>query len=77
MSHSIMVYCRSGFENEAASEIVDKAKSLKIDGYVKAKTNSAYILFYPYDQNLILDLWKQLHIRHLIFARQILLCFRN
>ncbi len=75
MTHSILIYCRSGFENEAATEIMEKAKIQEIAGYVKAKTNNAYILFYPHNPNHALDLWRTLNIHNLIFARQILLCF--
>ncbi|MES2613916.1 MAG: 23S rRNA (cytidine(2498)-2'-O)-methyltransferase RlmM, partial [Bdellovibrionota bacterium] len=75
MTYSIIIYCRSGFENEAASEIIDRAKSFQIEGYAKAKLNSAYILFYTHNPQNILDLWKHLNIHNLIFARQVLLCF--
>ena len=75
MNHSILAYCRAGFENETASEIMEKAKSLDIEGYIKAKTNSAYILFYPHKPQDALVLWESLTIHNLIFARQILFCF--
>lgn len=75
MNNAILIYCRPGFENDAANELKLQANSFNIDGYIKAKANSAYLLFYPHNPQDIFSLWQNLGIRNLIFARQLLLCF--
>jgi 23S rRNA (cytidine2498-2'-O)-methyltransferase len=75
LNYSILIYCRAGFESEAASEILEKSKTLNIDGYVKAKANSAFLHFYPHDPQKIFYLWENLNIHNLIFSRQVLFCF--
>ncbi|HED33595.1 MAG TPA: 23S rRNA (cytidine(2498)-2'-O)-methyltransferase RlmM [Gammaproteobacteria bacterium] len=65
-----LLYCRPGFEKEAASEIMQQSQLQGIQGYVKAKPDSAYICFYPTAALPLDDFNALIPFNQLIFARQ-------
>ncbi|WP_289031979.1 23S rRNA (cytidine(2498)-2'-O)-methyltransferase RlmM [uncultured Paraglaciecola sp.] len=70
----LVLYCRSGFENDVANEVQDKASLLNVYGYVEAKSNSGFVLFHCYQQEHAELLSKKLDFSRLIFARQHFAC---
>jgi 23S rRNA (cytidine2498-2'-O)-methyltransferase len=70
----LLIYCRAGFESEAASEISTRAAELGFFGYPKFSPNSAYVLFHLTGEQNALELMAQLKFRRLIFARQWVAC---
>lgn len=48
-SGGILLYCRTGFEKECATEIQQRMSRAGLAGYVKAKESSGYVLFCRYD----------------------------
>ena len=72
MTHSLLLYCRAGFEGECAAEVVNKCTELGVPGFAKAKPNSAYVLFAPHETGAAKQLVKFLHFEDLVFARQLL-----
>lgn len=68
--HALLLYCRPGFEKECASEIQDQAQRLEVDGFVKTRPDSGFVLFTPYQQAHIRVLHKELDFGGLCFARQ-------
>lgn len=73
-AHALLIYCRPGFEKEAAAEIQFIAGSHNIGGYVKTRPDSAYVVFLPYEP---LDTAQQalISFRELAFARQLVFLF--
>jgi len=65
-----LLYCRPGFEKEAASEIMQMSQLQGIQGYVKAKPGSAWFCFYPSAPLPVTDFSPQILFKQLIFARQ-------
>ena len=45
MANAYLIYCRAGFEKEAALELQHFADQYGWQGYIKAKADSAYVLF--------------------------------
>ncbi len=70
--HSLLLYCRPGFEKECAAEIQDHALRLEILGYAKAKPDSGYVLFTPYEESDMTTLFKVLRFGDICFARQVI-----
>lgn len=70
--HSLLLYCRAGFEKECAAEIQDRARALDVEGYAKTHPGSAFVLFVPYETAVIPALWRELRFNDLTFARQLL-----
>ncbi|MFT2090991.1 23S rRNA (cytidine(2498)-2'-O)-methyltransferase RlmM [Paraglaciecola sp. 2405UD69-4] len=70
----LVLYCRSGFENDVANEVQEKASKLDVFGYVEAKGNSGFVLFHCYQQEHAEFLGKKLLFSQLIFARQQFAC---
>ncbi|MFQ3191169.1 MAG: 23S rRNA (cytidine2498-2'-O)-methyltransferase [Paraglaciecola sp.] len=70
----LLLYCRSGFENDVANEVQDKAIQLEVFGYSKTKANSGFVLFHCYEEEHAELLAKQLVFNKLIFARQQFAC---
>jgi 23S rRNA (cytidine2498-2'-O)-methyltransferase len=73
MTLSLLFYCRAGFENDCASEIIEYANNKNVEGFVKAKPNSAHVFFQAHNPEGIISLWNDLQLNDLIFARQVLL----
>ena len=70
--HSLLLYCRAGFEKECATEIMAVATEQGVSGYAKAKPDSAYVVFTPHEEAAIATLAHHLRYAELIFARQLI-----
>lgn len=70
-AHTLLLYCRAGFEGEAAAEIQERAAALGHAGFVKAKPGSAYLSLHLY-QACAEELVRRIELRSLVFARQLL-----
>jgi len=68
--NALFLYCRAGFENDCAAEIIAQAARHDISGYCKAKSGSGYVIFSVSDNSPIATLFHQLSIVELIFCRQ-------
>lgn len=71
---SVLLYCRSGFEKECAAEIVERAESCGVAGFVKAKPESGYVVFQPHVAQDAALLSESLDFDQLVFARQLIFC---
>jgi 23S rRNA (cytidine2498-2'-O)-methyltransferase len=71
---TLLIYCRSGFESEAASEISVKAADAGIYGYPKFEALQGYIEFVVNPPHSSLTIVEKLRFRDLIFARQWVAC---
>jgi len=67
---ALLLYCRPGFEKEAAAEIQEQAASLGILGFVKAVPDSGYLVFTSHGNGGL----EALRLERLIFARQLICC---
>ncbi|MDD2767330.1 MAG: 23S rRNA (cytidine(2498)-2'-O)-methyltransferase RlmM [Methylococcus sp.] len=67
---SILLYCRRGFEKECAAEIQEQTSIAGISGYIKAKENSAYVVFVAHEPDVLDAHAPELRFDELIFARQ-------
>jgi len=67
---SLLLYCRPGFEKECAAEIQAKSQKLEVSGYAKAKPDSGFVLFTPYEEGGVEVLRKAVRFADLCFARQ-------
>lgn len=67
---AVLLYCRAGFENDAANEFMQQASERGVFGYVNAKKGSGYVLFECYQQEQAEQITNILPIEHLIFTRQ-------
>ncbi|MBU3001800.1 23S rRNA (cytidine(2498)-2'-O)-methyltransferase RlmM [Paraglaciecola arctica] len=70
----LLLYCRSGFENDVANEVQDKASRLDIFGYSQTHTNSGFVLFNCYQEEHAEVLANKLAFANLVFARQLFAC---
>jgi len=73
--HVLLLYCRAGFEPEAAAEVVAHAASLGVPGYPQAERGEGFVRFTVSDAEAAATLDQALPWRRLIFARQKLLAF--
>ncbi|MFC3031736.1 23S rRNA (cytidine(2498)-2'-O)-methyltransferase RlmM [Pseudoalteromonas fenneropenaei] len=67
---SIVIYCRSGFESDAAAEITYLAAEAEVSGYVKAKPDTGFVVYECFDAEAGKTLIKKLPFSNLVFARQ-------
>lgn len=67
---AVFLYCRAGFENDAANELMKHASEREVFGYVRAKKGSGFVLFECYQEEQARELIDILPIQHLIFTRQ-------
>ena len=65
-----LLYCRPGFEKEAASEIMNLTQQQSIQGYIKAKQDSGYVGFYPTSPVSLEEFNQSIHFSEIMFARQ-------
>lgn len=72
MPQSLLLYCRAGFESEAASEIKFACEELSAQGFVRAKKDSAYAVFEGTDTSLFGKTIEGLDFASLVFARQLI-----
>ena len=70
----LLLYCRSGFENDVANEVQDKAGQMEVFGYSQTKANSGFVLFNCYQEEQAELLANKLVFNKLIFARQQFAC---
>jgi 23S rRNA (cytidine2498-2'-O)-methyltransferase len=73
MNHLIL-YCRAGFEKECAAEIAAATASAGLNGYVKAKAESGYVIF-TLNEKRGLSPSFGIPFSGLIFCRQIFAAF--
>lgn len=66
----ILLFCRPGFESDAAAEIQELAAQLGYYGYVKAKASTGYLLWTGQKDEAGLELIQKLAFNDLIFCRQ-------
>lgn len=71
---NLMLYCRAGFESDAANELQTRAAAIERFGYPSFETNSGYALFHCYSEEDASALLKALPVSSLIFTRQMFLC---
>lgn len=67
---AVLLYCRAGFENDAANEFIQLASENNIFGYVNAKKGNGYALFECYQEDQAQQLVEILAIEQLVFTRQ-------
>ncbi len=70
--NKLALYCRAGFEKEAAAEITDKATQLNIFGFARVIENSGYVIFECYQPHEADRLVREIPFNQLIFARQMM-----
>ena len=70
--NKLALYCRAGFEKEMAGEINDKAAQLGVFGFASVKENSGYVIFECYQTGDADRLARELSLKDLIFARQMI-----
>lgn len=73
---ALLLYCRSGFEKEAAAEIQSVAATHGMAGFAKARPDTAHVLFQPY-QELSDAECDRIRFRELIFARQLVFLLQS
>ncbi|MCX4030014.1 23S rRNA (cytidine(2498)-2'-O)-methyltransferase RlmM [Spartinivicinus marinus] len=73
MLNQLLLYCRSGFENECAAEAMAKAEAVGLAGFVKAKPRQGWVLLNLYQPDGALLLQQQ-PFKQWIFARQWVAC---
>lgn len=67
---AVLLYCRAGFENDAANEIQQKASEFGVFGYINAKKGNGYLLLECYQKEHAAQLTELFPIEHLMFTRQ-------
>lgn len=70
--NKLALYCRAGFEKEMAGEINDKAAQLGVFGFASVKESSGYVIFECYQAGDADRLARELSLKDLIFARQMI-----
>ncbi len=70
--NNLLLYCRPGFEKEAAAEITERASNMQCYGFARVKDDSGYVIFELYDEEQADLLARKLPFRELIFIRQML-----
>ncbi|MBU3825614.1 MAG: 23S rRNA (cytidine(2498)-2'-O)-methyltransferase RlmM [Candidatus Oceanisphaera merdipullorum] len=68
----LLIYCRPGFEKEAAAEIQDKAGEFGCPGFARTKDDSGFIIYECFGEDDADLMARKLSYRELIFARQML-----
>jgi len=66
----LLLYCRAGFEKECAQEITAHAAAMGVEGFVKARPESAFAVFHAHQDDMGIELGKHLEFRRLVFPRQ-------
>ena len=67
---SVVIFCRSGFENDAAAEITFHAAEQGFAGYVKAKPNTGYVVYECFEAHHSDEIIKKVDFKNMVFARQ-------
>src|SRR5512141_463823 len=69
---NLLLYCRAGFEKECAQEVTALADAAGVEGFVKARPDSAFALFHPHDEAAGRAFAERLDFAPLVFPRQAL-----
>lgn len=69
-AQALLLYCRPGFEKEAAAEIQAITAAASLQGFIKTKPESGCVLFQAH-QALPADSGSRIRFRQLVFARQL------
>lgn len=67
----LLMYCRAGFERECAQEITAIAAEMGVEGFVKARPESAFALFQANQDDMGAELAANVEFRRLVFPRQL------
>jgi 23S rRNA (cytidine2498-2'-O)-methyltransferase len=68
----LLAHCRAGFEKECAQELTALAGESGIDGFVKAKPDSAFAVFHAHDPAAGRTLAARVDGASLVFPRQVI-----
>ncbi|HEX4944222.1 MAG TPA: 23S rRNA (cytidine(2498)-2'-O)-methyltransferase RlmM [Usitatibacteraceae bacterium] len=71
---NLLAYCRAGFEKECAQEMTALAGEAGVEGFVKARPDSAFAVFHPHDATAGLGFARRLDATALVFPRQVVRC---
>ena len=66
----LLLQCRAGFEKECAQEITATAAEMGVEGFVKARPDSGFAVFHPNQDEMGVELGKQVEFRRMVFPRQ-------
>ncbi len=75
-AHALLIYCRPGFEKEAAAEIQAHTAQSDISGYVRTRPDSGFVLFQSMAA-IAPEQQAKLHFHELIFSRQLVFLFEG
>ncbi len=75
--NALLLYCRAGFEQECAQEIVDQVYALGIEGEAEALGGGGAVLFTPESAQAMARLRKHVRYDELAFARQLVFVFAH
>jgi 23S rRNA (cytidine2498-2'-O)-methyltransferase len=67
----LLLYSRAGFERECAQEITATASAMGVEGFVKARPESAFAVFQPHQDAMGVELGKHVDFHRLVFPRQL------
>ncbi len=67
----LLLYSRPGFERECAQEITSLAGEMGVEGFVKARPESAFAAFAAHQDDMGADLARHVEFARLVFPRQI------
>ena len=63
---SVVIFCRSGFENDAAAEITFHAAEQGFAGYVKAKPNTGYVVYECFEAHHSDEIIKKVDFKNMV-----------
>jgi len=66
----LLLYCRAGFERECAQEITAVAAPMGVEGFVKARPESAFAVFQAHQDEMGAELAANVEFSRLVFPRQ-------
>ena len=69
---NLLAYCRAGFERECAQELMALAQEAGVQGFVKARPESAFALFHPHDGPAAAAFARRIDAPALVFPRQVI-----
>jgi 23S rRNA (cytidine2498-2'-O)-methyltransferase len=71
----LLLECRAGFERECAQEITAIAAEMGVEGFVKARPESAFAVFQAHQDEMGADLGEHIEFSRLVFPRQMVRTF--
>jgi 23S rRNA (cytidine2498-2'-O)-methyltransferase len=66
----LLLQCRAGFERECAQEVTAVAADMGVEGFVKARPESAFAVFQAHQDDMGADLGEHIEFARLVFPRQ-------